>query len=323
MRHARVDHNQILLDTEGTSNLLQHDTNTTAWVFSCFQEEITNAAIVKLCMLSLCSLLQTTNPDNVVALMDHLAHQQIGSVLSDYGVKIFVTPKINTDLIVRNQSTKWYLSKRKVRRRNVSESKYCAKKFYAWTLTQFSKVLYFDGTDVLFLKNASIMLSNYHAFASIRDRYPERTGRCKEAVGRGYLNAGVMLLRPDMDAFQQLMTTYLEGNFTVCTAGSGALYGDQDVIMNFAFGFMNEHGTVVPKVLGDFTEWPFCYNYRGWPDQQHCKPEDIMLLHMDHAKWPAPTVRRLDELVRAGKCRASGHLRPSLVERSLQFFNLS
>lgn len=280
----------------------------TAWVFACFQEEIANAGITKLCMLSLCSLLHTTNPKHVVVLLDDLVEQELGSTLKSYGVTVFVVPKLDMDLIKRDSSSKWHSSKRKKRRRMVSEKKYCAKKFYAWTLTQFSKVLYFDGSDVLFVRNASNMMTKYDTFAAIKDQYPEKTGRCKEAKGYGYLNAGVMLLQPDMMAFHQLMATYLEGNFTVCTEGSGALYGDQDVITNFAFGFPKEDGSVFPPVLGAFNEWPFCFNYRGWPDQQHCAKDEIMLLHMHHDKWPISTVNLLNNLVSEGECRPTSVL---------------
>ena len=177
---------------------------------------------------------------------------------------------------------------------------YAAKKFYAWTLTQFSKVLFVDGTDVVFLRNASSMME-YEPFASIRDSNPEESGRCPNTTGLSYLNAGILLLRPSLQAFHSLMETYFQGNFTFCPGSSGVMYGNQDTIANFAFQLRQDDGSRPPRVLGDFHEWPFCFNYRGWPDQSHCA--EPLLLHKPSETWPSGLKQKYLGMFHEGQCR--------------------
>jgi hypothetical protein len=234
------------------------------WAFGCFQEYETNTGVHELCLASMCSLLRTTNPQHVVAVVDSLAEERLGETFRANGVHVVVVPSINTAKIARN-GLKWLTNQH--RKRELPLEVYSAKKYYAWTLTQFSKLLWFDGADVFFMQNASTMLNDYEPFAAIYD--PDHSKkRCR---GLGYLNAGVILLGPGLPAFHVLMGTYFRGNFTYCGGTGGGHLDDQDPMSAIALQKPREDGQPAPEVLGAFHKWPFCFNYRGWPDQQHCE----------------------------------------------------
>ena len=276
------------------------------WVLACYQELAENEGVHDTCLASVCSLLQTTNPRHVLIMVDALVEEALGDIFRANGVNTFVVPSVNVHKIDRSaEPTKWQQTVG-VRKRSLPMQVYSAKKFYAWTLTQFSKLLYADGTDVLFTRDATTMLADYEPFAAIHDGSPNqrRCGRSADySKGRGYMNAGVILLRPSMTAFHELMETYFRGNFTYC-GGSGGVYGDQDTMTNLALRFEREDGLPPSESLGPFTAWPFCFNYRGWRDQKKCK-KDAMLLHKSSSAWPGGkgTVRRLSSLARQGTCR--------------------
>ena len=131
-----------------------------------------------LCLATMCSLLRITNPEQVIVLVDTLIERNSGDIFRANGVSVVLIPSLNTEKIKREV-------KFEKRRRALKLEVYTAKKFYTWTLTQFSKLIWFDGADVLFLYNASTMLSEYEPFAAIR----ESSGlRCR---GHPYMNNGV------------------------------------------------------------------------------------------------------------------------------------
>jgi len=274
----------------------QVETKKSAWLIQCLKEDKNNNDSMENCLVAFCSLLQTTDPEEVVVMVDDLAFRDIGDKLRSSGAQLFLAPTVNHHRIQRN-----WTSFQAPRSRKVNMQLYAAKKFYAWTLTQFSKVLFVDGTDVVFLRNASRMMTEYEPFASIRDSQPEKSGRCSNTTGFSYLNAGILLLRPSVQAFHTLMQTYFRGNFTFCPGSSGVMYGNQDTITNFAFQLLQKDGTRPPSVLGDFHEWPFCFNYRGWPDQSHCA--EPLLLHKPSETWPSGLKQKYIRLFRKGQCR--------------------
>ena len=268
-----------------------------AWLIQCLKEDTNNNESMDNCLVAFCSLLHTTDPEQVVVMVDDLALRDIGDELRSNGAQLFLAPTVNHHRIQRN-----WTSFQAPRSRKVNMQLYAAKKFYVWTLTQFSKVLFVDGTDVVFLRNASRMMTEYEPFASIRDSHPEQSGRCPNTTGFSYLNAGILLLRPSLRAFHALMQTYFRGNFTFCPGSSGVMYGNQDTITNFAFQLLQNDGTRPPPVLGDFHEWPFCFNYRSWPDQSHCA--EPLLLHKPSETWPSGLKQKYIRLFHKGRCRA-------------------
>ena len=117
------------------------------------------------------------------------------------------------------------------------------------------------------------------------------------------------------------MQTYFLGNFTRCGGSEGNL-GDQDPMTNIALQFPRQGGQPPPPTLGEFHEWPFCFNYRGWHSesgfsyshsgQQHCRPrKDYFLLHQDSQSWkefkyaPVDAKNMYAQMAREGKCRQS------------------
>ena len=130
------------------------------------------------------------------------------------------------------------------------------------------------------------------------------------------MNAGIMLLKPNMHAFHSLMQTYFSGNFTYCASGSGVLYGNQDVIANFAFRIPGPDGIRPQAVLGDFNEWPFCFNFRNWPDQQHCiHSADMMLMHTPSSIWPEGLKEMYIERAKHSECRRNPSIQSTVVLR--------
>jgi len=180
----------------------------------------------------------------------------------------------------------------KVRPRGLNMSLYSAKKFHAWSLINYDKVLYADGTDVLFLRNASRMASEYSAFAAVRYLGSKR---CPGSPF--YMNAGVILLRPSLLARNVLYETYYRGNYTYC-GGSGGYLDDQDAMTSVA--------AQPDSVLGPFHDWPKCFNYRGWPDQRSCLllKDEIFL---QHTPIPERTQKQLALTARNGRCRQPKH----------------
>lgn len=272
-----------------------------AWLIGCLKEDPNNAEAMENCLVAVCSLLNTTAPENVVVMVDVLAKQDIGGLLEAQGVQLFVAPDIDTSRI---QRLNFPVQKRK---RAIPMQVYAAKKYFAWTLTQFSKVLSVDGTDVIFVRNASRMMTEYQPFASIADFDPVKSKRCIDGPdGYRYLNAGVILLEPSMDTFNVLMETYFLGNFSYCPSGSSVMYGNQEVISTFAFQIPGLDGVRPPPMLGEFHAWPFCFNYRGWHDQNHCKnSSDLMLLHVASDQWPTGQKKKYLNLAHRGKCKSS------------------
>jgi hypothetical protein len=287
----------IISDKSNANSGVASDTKPVGWAFGCFQEYESNTGVHELCLTSMCSLLRTTNPQHVVAVVDSLAEESLGETFRANGVHVVVVPSINTAKIERNDLSEWaLLAKRDWKTRDLPLEVYSAKKYYAWTLTQFSKLVWFDGADVFFLQNASTMLNDYEPFAAIYD--PDHSKkRCR---GLGYLNAGVILLGPGLPAFHVLMETYFRGNFTYC-GGSGGYLDDQDPMTAIALQKLRGDGQPAPEVLGAFHKWPFCFNYRGWPEQQHCKSgKDYFLLHK-----PISNALQLTNaaMAREAKCR--------------------
>ena len=98
----------------------------------------------------------------------------------------------------------------------------------------------------------------------------------KVCKGNMYMNAGLMKLTPSLQVYHMLRATLFSSNYTDC---GGEPLTDQDVVRELAFS---------TKALGTFHTWPLCFNYRGWPNQNHClRGEGPMVSHQDRALWPS------------------------------------
>lgn len=250
------------------------------FVLGCMMQEPTNTRAASLCMTSVCTLLATTNPDHVVVMLDELMEAAIGETLRLNGIHLFRTPDVNTSTIVREGSQWPDFSK--MPKRKIPIEVYSAKKYYAWTLLQFNRLVYVDGTDTRFQRNASGMLYLAEPFAAVTSAAPQP--RCP-----GYFNNGALLLRPGLAGFHALMSTYFQGNFTYC-GGSGGHLDDQDPMISVA----------LTGVLGPVHEWPCGFNYRSWKSQVHC-PRRVV----EHHSYSDDAMGDWPDRARDGRCRPS------------------
>mmetsp|Transcript_17024 Transcript_17024/g.28450 ORF Transcript_17024/g.28450 Transcript_17024/m.28450 type:complete len:293 (+) Transcript_17024:133-1011(+) len=239
---------------------------TFAWVTMCVQWATWNIGIYRTCLESISSLLLTSASPQVpvIVLLDALGYASMGSMLQKQpGVLVKQLVHQNaTALIRRNWSQ--VQSRQSQRPTAVPREVTSLLKLQVFNLTQFSVVCWFDS-DVLFLRNASVLLTTAPPFASIVLRRSE--WGCK---GRDYINDGVMLLRPSTAAYDTLYASFISGDFFDC-GGSERMLGDQDVVRHHLFE---------TKLLGPLHEWPICYNYRTWASQRHCVREDLFLIHV-------------------------------------------
>ena len=277
------------------------------WVTGCFIETRGNAALVDKCIAAVCSLMHTTSPppDHVTILADAIGAELLKPLTKPLGVRVLEVPPVNVSAIRRDDkgiSSPTELSRIDLRL-------FSAKKFFAWTLTRYRKVLWFDGPDVTFVRDASSLLRRSEPFSAVR----VKRGRCGTEP---YINAGVILLRPSQDAFRELMATYYRGNFSHC--GGTSAWTDQEVLRTFA---LNLASSGSHNRLGRFHEWDICNNFRGWhsqtgfsnlSNQQHCDPRELYLIHHDgEFRWRnSNTLETFRELkrqqaaaFRAGQCR--------------------
>jgi hypothetical protein len=249
-----------------------------AFITSCVMQKATNDAILTNCLASICSLLLTTRPKALVVALDTVARDRVGTQLEQYhGVTVVTLPgSIDVARIHRNLSA----LPAPTRRRDLPIETYAAHRFELWKLTSWRKLLYFDATDVLFLRNASAVLADSKPFSAIvrRGQCTPHAGTMPSKVEQGlydYINAGVMAFKPSIAAAEWLYTHYFSGDFIYC-GGSDRSFGNQDVI---------RHAALETDVLGSFHEMSPCHNYRGWSSQRHCIKENLALLH-GRSLWP-------------------------------------
>ena len=130
-------------------------------------------------------------------------------------------------------------------------------------------------------------------------------------------------MRTSLPAFHALMQTYFDGNYTFCPGSSGAMYGNQNTITNFAFQLPQKHGSRPPPILGEFHEWPFCFNYRAWPDQKQCT--DPLLLHRPSDLWPKGMKQSYLRIMRNGTCSSRNYSiqfpKPDIRPNVAAYFN--
>lgn len=237
-----------------------------AWATMCVQWSATNVGILRVCLESIASLLFTSATPNVplVVLVDSHAMASIGDVLRKQpGVHVMQLVHQNATALMTRDWERLEADDKKHRKTIVPREVTSLLKLQVFNLTSFTKVCWFDS-DVLFLQNASKLLSAAAPFASIVLR--NSTWGCK---GRDYINDGVMFFRPAAAIYRALYDSFISGDFVDC-GGSEKTLGDQDVVRHHLF----ETG-----LLGPFHEWPLCYNYRGWKMQQHCKRSELLLFH--------------------------------------------
>ena len=244
-----------------------------AWATMCIQHTAANAAVLDMCVTSIASLLITSvvTPD-VVVLLDDLAYDAIGNTLRNrsHVLPLRASPVHHDAAALR--LPKW-ATPRRIANRKVTIPRHVLAlyKMQVWRLVEYDSIVYFD-TDVLFLRDASVLMTHSQAFAAIALRRIDSVVACK---GDMYLNAGVMKLKPSHTAYHTLRATLLANNYTDC---GGEPLTDQDVVRQLAFS---------TNALGPFHQWPLCFNYRGWPNQRRCLlGEGPMLSHQERRLWP-------------------------------------
>lgn len=288
----------LLLDDQPQSRADSHVRSndeilrSTAFVLGCYAHQTSLVSkLTNVCLASACSLLQTTTPRHAFMMVDPMMNRALRPLLLKNGMRTMVVPPIDVSRI-RRDGQRWVAAREKQakRPRMLNLSVYSAHKFNAWTLLGYERVLYADGTDVLFQHNASHMATDYEPFAAVRMR---NSSRCPDLPF--YMNAGVVLLRPSKAARDVLFETYYRGNYTYC-GGSGGYLGDQDVMTSVA--------AAPHSVLGDFSEMSICHNYRGWHEQLECNPRNRTLLHTTPHAWPKGLNMELANMARRGECRS-------------------
>ena len=237
-----------------------------AWATMCVQWSTWNVGILHVCLESIASLLFTSATPNVplVVLVDSHAMASIGDLLQRQpGVHVVQLVHQNATALMKRDWTRLYGAGKKRRKTMVPREVTSLLKLQAFNLTSFTEVCWFDS-DVLFLRNASELLTAAAPFASIVLRHS--TWGCG---GRDYINDGVMLFHPAAAAYRALYDSFISGDFLDC-GGSEKTLGDQDVVRHHLFE---------TRLLGPFHEWPICYNYRGWPWQRQCNQSELLLFH--------------------------------------------
>ena len=253
----------------------------TAWATLCIQHTVSNAASTSSCVLSIASLFLTSvRRPHVVALVDRLARISVGAQLEALGARIISVDEVSVRADAAALRLPTWATPARISNRNVTIPRQILGlyKMQVWNLMEYDEIVYFDS-DVLFLRDASALMTHSPSFAAIRLR---RIGSMPVCGGKPYMNAGVMKLRPSLDAYDALRATLRDSTYNDC---GGEPLTDQDVVRELAFS---------TTVLGRFHEWPLCFNYRGWPNQRHClRGEGPMLSHQERKLWPA-NVRAAD-----------------------------
>ena len=140
-----------------------------AWATMCVQWSTWNVGILHVCLESIASLLFTSATPNVplVVLVDSHAMASIGDLLQRQpGVRVVQLVHQNATALMKRDWTRLYGAGKKRRKTMVPREVTSLLKLQAFNLTSFTEVCWFDS-DVLFLRNASELLTAAAPFASI------------------------------------------------------------------------------------------------------------------------------------------------------------
>lgn len=241
-----------------------------AYVSICITE---NEAFLSNCLASLCSLLVTTNPRCVVAIVSRWVYFVANETFAMNGVAAVIAPDWSplpdSHPYARLQQTESHHAK-----------------FDVWRLAQYRRVAYFDP-DVLFMRNASGLgaVSGFAASRSPKGRDPT-----------SYINAGVMVLRPSNALYNELVSAWRAGDYGLHYSDHKT--GDNDVVMELCV----KRGRCGPLVDLDAC----IYNYGVWlpgPFWRPCPTELVVARHNFLASREVHTAARLQSAMLRGTCR--------------------
>lgn len=271
---------------------------------------VAESSRTKICLVSICSLLNATQPQpplDVAALVDEDTPSSVLQGYSKLGVRIIDLSDVAFPLYFNNRSTndpEADTNYTRFRRRtqlphgatvadaaklgyphfsSLPDSWY---KLFLWNLTEYAKVFYFDP-DTLTQHNATdAYVLRYKAFAA---QLHPRTSAPHNLQG------GMMVLQPSRRDFNALLTMWYAGDYPYPDGmRRGDLsYGDDDQ------HFLN-HAVIRRRVLATpLHRFAPCDNdKRGYA---HCHPDKVPMFH----KWPIWESRRIDALWAAaqqGRC---------------------
>jgi len=231
-----------------------------SYMSMCITGEAGAQASVKQCLSAVCSLLQVATPSkdaDIVMLVNAHADKQLREQLEAKGV-----------FVVRVPSLVW--NKKNSRRAKQPPRFYTFFKFNVWRFTQFKRILWFDS-DVFFHRNPIQIINEYSTTPQKftiaqfpKDNLPE---------GVVYVNSGVFLFQPSIDAYAGLLRKWFDGGYHAFS-NSPKKVTEQDAICAALSG-----GSPVSDVLGEWVHMTPCYNYRGYSFQREMCTDELVLKH--------------------------------------------
>ena len=263
----------------------------------------------KMCLVSICSLLNASQPDKrqiaVAALVDEDTEPSVVQGYARMGVDVIdqsaaaFPPYFNNQSISKDEA---FLKGRLAPLRHkatVGEAVYLGYphfsaspdswyKLWLWNLTEYSKIFYFDP-DTLTQHNATkAYLERYRPFASLMalNQRP------------AYLNAGMMVLKPDKLVFKRMFTAWMAGNYTYNAAmrNRDTSHGDDDQMFLSEF-LVDNHIPMHP--------FQRCSNDKRGTG--HCNPDEVPMFHKIPI-WEQARVEALWTAAQKGTCRGNPFL---------------
>ena len=263
----------------------------------------TGQNLTRMCMVSVCSMINATQPDpghvDVVSLVDEDTPQHILDMYEKLGVRIVDLSDVSFPPRFNNRS---YASSYKVRlwgnetvaeavRRGHPQFSALPDSFYKlwlWSLSEYSKVFYFD-CDTLTVKNATanILAPNFGFTTVMRPL-------------RRYLNAGMMVLEPDQQAFEQMMHIWQSGDYPYRHVLN---YGEDDQMFLAHLFFTNRLNWSIPMRMRSLDH---CHNDKRGREQ--CDPSRVTIFHKVPI-WEQGRETALWQAAQEGRCLANPALK--------------
>eukprot|EP00241_Pyramimonas_parkeae_P005669 CAMPEP_0114225250 /NCGR_PEP_ID=MMETSP0058-20121206/558_1 /TAXON_ID=36894 /ORGANISM="Pyramimonas parkeae, CCMP726" /LENGTH=407 /DNA_ID=CAMNT_0001335815 /DNA_START=131 /DNA_END=1351 /DNA_ORIENTATION=+ len=220
------------------------------------------------CMASLCSLLGTTSPKEVVYIIDDKFPMLARERLESMGVKLIM---VDPDLAV------WHASKNyPAHMFDNHPRQHTFQKLAIFNMTQYDRIFWLDS-DTEVQKNLTEFFLTMPT---------DKDAVLGPVTGNRYFNSGVMVIRPSQDIYNELLEIWDTGDFQLNVASDrpGKLTDitEQDVLIQY---FLRRH------YPSSFARFDTCSNFRGYLHQMNCGPKgsegaNSEVLHLGRlVKW--------------------------------------
>lgn len=222
------------------------------------------------CLASICSLIGTSSPQEIVYIIDEHFPAKGRKLLTDMGVKLVMT---SPELAVWPDSDRFPASEFRNHPRM-----HTFQKLLIFNMTDYDRVVWIDS-DTEVRKNLTTFFLGLPT---------SREAVIGPVMGQTYFNSGVMVVTPSHETYNELMDIWREGDFINNIASSkgspsNVQITEQDLLIEY---FLRRHYPY------SFHEFGLCSNYRGYLRQyQGCgvsgdEARDSEVLHIAKlVKW--------------------------------------